>query len=116
MKRRRHGSCVVEFIGSSQAHWCFERGSPLPPALSLGGESSAVLSPILSASTRCSAGSGIPSPCGRGQGEGERDAADPNGKRENASRASLSICRLACGFISKGGCPGRRSRLHNEHA
>ena len=36
LNRGAHGSCVVEFIGSSQAHLCFERGFPLTPALSLG--------------------------------------------------------------------------------
>src|SRR6266853_1808500 len=42
---------------------------PPHPALSLGeGESPAALSPIQRLSTRRSAGCGVPSPCGRGQG------------------------------------------------
>src|SRR5712691_8317270 len=37
LNRGAHGACVAEFIGSWQAHWCFERGFPLTPALSIGG-------------------------------------------------------------------------------
>src|SRR6266571_3317725 len=63
--RGTHCACVVEFIGSSPAHWCCERFFPLTPALSLGErEALAAFSPIPIASTRCSAGCGVPSPCG----------------------------------------------------
>src|SRR6266852_310337 len=31
LNRGAHGACVAEFIGSWQAHWCFERGFPLTP-------------------------------------------------------------------------------------
>src|SRR5713226_4565819 len=27
LNRGAHGACVVDFIGSSPAHWCFERGN-----------------------------------------------------------------------------------------
>src|SRR5437899_13062364 len=33
LNRGAHGAGVVEFIGSSQAHWFFERCFPLTPAL-----------------------------------------------------------------------------------
>src|SRR5438445_4048276 len=36
LNRGAHSAWVVEFIGSSQAHGCFESCFPLTPALSLG--------------------------------------------------------------------------------
>ena len=100
--RGRHEVSVVEFIDSSQAHWCFERCFPLTPALSLGerenrpplrGESNALDRAAVSTLNRGAhgasasdlrlkkdAGGLFPLPAGEGQGEGERDAANQNGR------------------------------------
>ena len=59
--RRHHEVSVVEFIGSSQAHWSFERYHPPQTSSPRRGEN-----------------------------------ASPT------SEASLSFCRLSCGFISIG--------------
>src|SRR6266699_1914014 len=81
LNRGAHGACVAEFIGSWQAHWCFERGFPLTQALSLGERENRPPRFWQSRTPRLVAARGavFPLPAGEGQGEGERDAANPNG-------------------------------------
>ncbi len=98
--RGRHEVSLVEFIDSSQAHWCFERCFPLTPALSLGERENRPPRIRQSRATRLvTARDAVsPLPAGEGQGEGERDEANRNG-RTNFAGATRSARRVKVGYL-----------------
>src|SRR6266568_6209967 len=72
---------------SRQARWCFDRCFPLTPALSLGERENLPRCLRQSRASRLVAARGpvFPLPAGEGRGEGERDAANQNGRTNFAS-------------------------------
>jgi len=127
-------------LGNSQAHECFERYFPLTPALSLGergnrpplsGESNALSRSGVSALNRGAhggsrndalpkkdAGCQFPLPAGEGQGEGERDVSNQNGRTNFASltRPGRRVCvayhieRKACRWWKRAEESASRTR------
>ncbi len=115
--RGRREISLVEFIDSSQAHWCFERCFPLTPALSLGERENRPPRIRQSRAPRLVTARDalFPLPAGEGQGEGERDEANRNG-RTNFAGSTRSARRVKVGYlIEHRACRWRKRARSQAH-